>query len=297
MRLLILACLALQIPMAATPGDPIAREIRAFKGVMGLSARNLLTGEEINVDADRRFPTASTIKTAIMLEVYHQVADGRLRMDTPIALREADKVGGSGILNGLHDGLPLTVADQVHLMIALSDNTATNMLVATVGTKNVDDRLVSYGLTETKLFRPTFRDGRADLLPELEREYGLGMTTPREMARLMALIAEGRAVGTAASAAMLATLRQQEDRAMIPRLLPDGVEVGNKTGTDEEKQPAADGTRHHVRGDAAIVTGKNLKYVIAIYARDVQDRRWSVDNDAVTTGARVSRMVFDRFSR
>jgi hypothetical protein len=84
---------------------------------------------------------------------------------------------------------------------------------------------------------------------------------------------------------------------MIPRLLPDDVEVGNKTGTDEEKQASADGTRHHVRGDAAIVTGKNLKYVIAIYARDVQDRRWSVDNDAVTTGARVSKMVFDRFSR
>lgn len=297
MRLLISACLALQIAAAAAPADPIAREIHGFKGVMGLSARNLLTGEEINVDADRRFPTASTIKTAIMLEVYHQVADRRLRMDTPVALRDADKVGGSGILNGLHDGLPLTVADLLHLMIALSDNTATNLLVAAVGTKNVDDRLVSYGLTETKLFRPTFRDGRADLLPELEREYGLGMTTPREMAKLMALIADGRAAGAAASAAMLATLRKQEDRAMIPRLLPDDVEVGNKTGTDEEKHAAADGTRHHVRGDAAIVTGKNLKYVIAIYARDVQDRRWSVENDAVTTGARVSRMVFDRFSR
>jgi hypothetical protein len=84
---------------------------------------------------------------------------------------------------------------------------------------------------------------------------------------------------------------------MIPRLLPGTVEIANKTGADEEKHVAADGTRHHVRADAAIVTGKNVKYVIAIYARDVQDTRWTIDNDALTTGARISKMVFDRFTR
>ena len=135
------------------------------------------------------------------------------------------------------------------------------------------------------------------MFPELEQEFGLGMTTPRDMARLMALIANGRAVNPEASAAMLQTLRQQQDRAMIPRLLPGDVQVGNKTGTDEEKHAAADGVKHHVRADAAIVTGKNVKYVIAIYARDVQDTRWSVENDAITTAARISRLVYERFTR
>lgn len=288
---------ALQQPAIPAAGDPIAREVRQFKGVMGVSATNLLTGEQINIDADRRFPTASTIKTGIMLEVYAQAADGRLSLDAPLTLAKADKVGGSGILNGLHDGLALTIRDLLHLMIVLSDNTATNMLVARVGTKNVDDRLASYGLKETRLFRPTFRDGRADVFPELEQEFGLGMTTPRDMARLMALIADGRAVSPEASGAMLKTLRQQQDRAMIPRLLPADVQVGNKTGTDEEKHAAADGVKHHVRADAAIVTGKDLKYVIAIFARDVQDTRWSVENDAVTTAARISKLVYERFTR
>ena len=190
------------------------------------------------------------------------------------------------------------VADLVELMIVVSDNTATNMLIGRVGTLAVDKRLDAYGLTETRLFRPTFRDGHPDVLPDLERQFGLGMTTPREMAALMARIANGTAVSPEASAAMLATLRRQQDRAMIPRLLPsEGVEVGNKTGTDEEKQAGPDGIKRHIRADAAIVTGPNgLRYVIAIYARQIEDTRWTIDNDALVTGARVSRLVYDHFA-
>jgi beta-lactamase class A len=279
--------------------DQIRGAVAAFKGTMGVAAKNLRTGEEVLVNADLRFPTASTIKTAVMIEAYHQAAAGKLALDTPVTLRDADKVGGTGVLNGLRDGLPLTVADLVQLMIVVSDNTATNLLVTRLGTAAIDDRLVSYGLPNTKIFRPTFRDGRADVLPELEKEFGLGMTTPREMATLMALIAEGRAVSAEASANMAATLRRQQDRAMIPRLLPQdaGLQIGNKTGTDQEKLPGPDGVRRQVRADAAIVSGKDVRYVIAIYARQVEDRRSGVDNDALVTGARVSRMVYEHFAR
>jgi beta-lactamase class A len=295
------------IPLAAAamsqqspPNDPIAqvREVvGAFRGQMGVAAINLRSRETIAIDADRRFPTASTIKTAVMIEAFQQASEGRLRMDTTIPLRDAEKVGGAGVLRDLHDGLELTVADLVQLMIVLSDNTATNMLIGKLGTAQVNARLESYGLRETKLFRPTFRDGRADVLPELEREFGLGMTTPREMARLMATIAEGKAVDRQASESMLGILRRQQDRAMIPRDLPaDGILVGNKTGTDEEKHADANGIKRHVRADAAIVSGPDLSYVIAIYARQVEDRRWGIGNDALVTGARVSRMIFDYFS-
>ncbi|MCA1561519.1 MAG: class A beta-lactamase-related serine hydrolase [Acidobacteria bacterium] len=125
------------------------------------------------------------------------------------------------------------------------------------------------------------------------------MTTPREMAGLMALIARGKAVSAAASAAMLATLRRQQDRTMIGRLLPDapGLEVGNKTGTDAEKQPDAKGIHRHLRADAAIITAPGLRYVIAVYARQVEDTRWSLDNEALVTGARISRLIYDHFRR
>ena len=81
----------------------------------------------------------------------------------------------------LHPGVVLTVDDLLRFMIAYSDNTATNLLVGLVGTANVDALLDSYGLTKTRLYRPTFRDGHADVLPEEEKEYGLGSTTPREI--------------------------------------------------------------------------------------------------------------------
>jgi beta-lactamase class A len=275
----------------------IAAIAASFRGQLGVAAVNLGTGETLAVNADARFPTASTIKTAVMVEAWQQIADGQLSLDTRISLKEADKVGGAGVLRGLHDGLDLTVGDLIHLMIVLSDNTATNIVIGRVGTARVNQRLESYGLRETKLFRPTFRDGRADVLPDLEREFGLGMTTPREMARLMALIAEGKAVSRQASDAMLATLRRQQDRAMIPRLLPsdDRLQIGNKTGSDEEKHPLKDGVKRHVRADAAIVTGPGFSYVIAIYARQIEDTRWRTDNDALTTGARVSRIVYEYF--
>ena len=278
--------------------EQVGEVVKAFRGQMGVAAIDVRTGETIAVDADSRFPTASTIKTAVMIEAWQQTADGRLSRDTTLTLRDTGKVGGSGVLRGLHDGLALTVADLIHLMIVLSDNTATNMLIERLGTARVNEWLDAHGLKETRLFRPTFRDGRPDVLPDLEREFGLGMTTPREMARLMTIIAEGTAVSREASDAMLATLRRQQDRAMIPRLLPadDRIQIGNKTGTDEEKHARKDGVKRHVRADAAIVTGPDFTYVIAIYARQVEDTRWSIDNDALTTGARVSRMIYDYFS-
>jgi beta-lactamase class A len=283
--------------------------VRDFHGIMGIAVLDLSSGlssglsteqrrEVVGVNADSPFPTASTIKTAVMVEAYEQAAAGELSMDTVLTLRAADKVGGSGVLRDMHDGLGLTVRDAVQLMITLSDNTATNLLVDRLGVARIDARLDAYGLKRTRIFRATFRDGRPEVLPELEREFGLGMTTPREMALLLGRIAEGQAVTQAASSEMLATLRRQQDRAMIPRLLPEDAEVGNKTGTDSEKQAGPAGVKGQVRADAAIVTGPNgLRYVIAIYARQVEDQRWTIENDALTTGARVSRLVYDHLSR
>ena len=276
--------------------EAVESAIREFDGVVGLAARNLVTGEDIVVNADMRFPTASAIKTAVLLETWHQAAEGTLSMDAALTLREAEKVGGSGVLNGLSDGLPLTIRDLLHLMIVVSDNTATNMLVNRLGTRKIDDRLAAYGLQQTRLFRPTFRDGKADVFPELEREFGLGMSTPREMAKLMALIAEERAVSPEASRSMLATLRAQQDRAMIPRLLPSGVRVANKTGTDSEKLPDERGRKGAIRVDAAIVTAGELRYVIAIFVRHGADTRGGVDNEGVLLGARLSKMIYEHFS-
>jgi serine-type D-Ala-D-Ala carboxypeptidase (penicillin-binding protein 5/6) len=199
----------------------------------------------------------------------------------------------------LHDGVKLTVLDLANLMIAYSDNTATNLLVRLVGAAGVDRRMASYGLTQTKIFRPTFRDGHPDVFPELEKEFGLGMTTPREAARLMQLIAEGKVVNRAVCDEMLGILRKQQDRAMIPRSLPfdrERITVANKTGWDEEKNPDDRGLKGDVRSDVAYAESPKARYVIAICARKVRDKSPGVDNQALVTGARLSRMLYDHFN-
>ena len=298
-----LEVLAVMSLAASPPPSPvegrIAARLQSFAGRMGVAALHLETGETIAVAADERFPTASAIKTAVMVEVFHQVAAGRLRKDQLLTLTDAARVGGSGVLHSLRAGGQHSIADLLFLMVAVSDNTATNMLIALVGARSVNDRMAAYGLPQTRLYRPTFRGGHADAFPEEEREFGLGSSTPREMARLMEAIARGKVVSREASEEMTALLAKQQNYMMIPRLLPldDKTTYAGKSGQDDEKLPDAEGVKGAIRVDSGIVTTPKGRYVIAIFARRTKDARWTVDNDAFVTGAEVSRMVFDHFTR
>ncbi len=298
---LLALCAAASVPGPTPIEQRVSERIAAFHGTMGLYAKNLDTGETISVGADTRFPTASLIKVAVMAEVYRQMAAGKFDERATATLAQADKAGDETVpLNMLHPGVVLTVSDLLHFMIAYSDNTATNLLIRRVGTASVDALLDSLGLSRTRLYRPTFRDGKADVLPEEEKEFGLGSTTPREAARLLELIAEGRIVSKKAGEAMIGLLTEQQDRAMIPRSLPfesAKIRVGNKTGWDEEKVPDASGFRGDVRNDAAYVESPKARYVLAICARRIRDKSGSVDNEALRTGAELSRMVYDHFQR
>jgi beta-lactamase class A len=297
--LLLALCAAASAQGAPGIEQRLAERISTFHGTMGLYAKNLDTGETIAVGAEARFPTASLIKVAVMAEVYRQMAGGKFDERAAVTLAEADKAGDETVpLNMLHPGTVLTVSDLLHFMIAYSDNTATNLLIRRVGTANVDALLDTLGLPKTRLYRPTFRDGKADVLPEEEKEFGLGSTTPREAAQLLELIAQGRVVSQKAGDAMIGLLSEQQDRAMIPRSLPFDrakIRVANKTGWDEEKRPDASGFRGDVRNDAAYVESPKARYVLAICARRIRDKSTSVDNEALKTGAELSRMVYDHF--
>jgi beta-lactamase class A len=297
----VLACaLALWSSLAVTAETALQTRIEkiaaTLDGQLGVFARNLTTGDTVALAADTRFPTASVIKVPVMVEAFHQIEAGALTLETPVRLRLDAKVGGSGTLREMHDGTEVTVRDLVHLMIVVSDNTATNLLLEKVGTLKVNARMESYGLRQTKIFRPTFRGGQPDCCPEQEREFGLGMSTPREMATLLERVATGRAVSEAASKEMFAILERQQDRNMIARRLPLGAEgllIGNKTGTDEEKIADASGRLGHVRADVAIVRAPRATYVLAMFARRVNDESWTADNRALVCGAEIGRAIYD----
>jgi len=237
---------------------------------------------------------------AVMVEAFHAIADGRLRRDQTVTLLDSDKAGDETVpANVLHDGTVLTVADLLRLMIAWSDNTATNLLVGLTGVVRTNRRMEGYGLRNMKIFRPTFRDGKPEVFAELEHEFGLGMATPADAARLFELIADGKILNRATCDEMLAILALQQDRAMIPRSLPfgrDRIFVASKTGWDEEKLPDAAGFRGDVRNDAAYVKGPRGRYVIAILARRGKDKSPGVDSEALVTGGRISRLVYDAWA-
>jgi len=268
-----------------------------FPGTLGVAVKDLDSGDEAGIAAGERFPAASLIKVAVMVEVFHQLAAGALRRDTTIVLRDGERAGDEpGPLDAIADGAALGVLELVAAMITASDNTATNLLLRRVGTAAVNERMAACGLASTRIFRPAFRDGHADVDPDLEREHGLGTTTPAEMARLFELLARGELVDAAASAEMLAILRRQRDRSMIPRELPlgrDAIRVSNKTGWDREKRPDGTGFLGEVRTDAAYVEGSGLRYVIAICGRRGRDPSPGADNRALLAGARISRQVHD----
>ena len=123
----------------------------AHRGIVGYTIHNIDTGERVSRRGDETFPTASLIKVPVMVTVYDLVAKGQLSLDDPLTLLTIDKVGGAGVLHLLHNGLLLTVRDANALMIATSDNTATNLLLDRILIRRVWGKMETLGLKNTKV--------------------------------------------------------------------------------------------------------------------------------------------------
>lgn len=278
--------------------DRIMERLRLFRGVMGIAAEHLRTRECLLVNAHQRFPAASVIKIPIMVEVYAQIAEGRLDLDDGLLLTDADKVGGSGVLQYLQAGIILPIRDLVMLMIIVSDNTAANLLLDRVGVTHVNRRMAACGLPSTKVFRKAFAE-HPEVDPDEEAVYGFGVSTPYEMMRLLKRIACGDVIDPAACDAMVETMRRQQINLMLPRRLPferDAVTIAHKTGESRMSRPDPSGLRRHVRNDVGIVDAPQGRYLICLFTQDVMDSRWLPENEALTTGADISRLIYDHFN-
>lgn len=259
--------------------ETIERIAGELDGEVALAAKNLTTGRLLAFHADQKCPTASVIKLPILAHTVLLAREGALSLEETVTLTDADQTPGAGILSHLSAGLKITLRDACMLMIALSDNTATNLILDRVGIEGVNARMRALGLTQTKLFRKVYS---ADPPVSAEnRRYGLGVTTPREMLRLLTLIYEGRVGDPDACALIRHFLGAQQYRDGIPRLLPSDYLFQGKSG-------AVDRVRNDV-GYVIVPGGPTV--ALAIFCKNLRTVLWTEDNPALLTIARLSREI------
>src|SRR4029453_3662808 len=200
--------------------EQVKNLITPFKGKVSLFAKNLDPGETYALNADERVRTASTIKIAVMIEAFARVAEGKAKWTDEVILTKEKKVSGSGILGELSDGLKLTLRDAVNLMMILSDNTATNLVLDVLTTDAVNARMESLGFKQIKIMRKVGSGGESTAGKDPEnKKFGLGFATPREMVLVMEKLERGEIVSAAVSKEMIDLMKREQGRNAIGRSL------------------------------------------------------------------------------
>ncbi len=256
--------------------EQILASVQHSRCVMGVAAFDLSGNQRFAVNDTLVFPTASAIKVTILMEVYKQAHEGKFKLgDTrPV---EHEKTVDGGILRSFGDGQSrLSIHDLCVLMIVLSDNSATNMLIDLVGMENVNATLRSLGMTHTRLQRKMM-----DIQASARGDENI--STPDEAARIMGLLGRGAFINKETSEAILTILQlPKESTGNIPRPLPEGVVVACKQGTI---LPA-------VTTEWALVRLKDHPYVLAVMSNYGLD-----DDDAAAATREISKAVYDYFWR
>jgi beta-lactamase class A len=266
----------------------IRAKVKLFPATVTLYAKNLDSGASYTLNGDDPVRTASTIKLAVMTEVFAAVEEGRAKWNETVVLRESDIVSGSGVVRELSDGVWLPIRDLVHLMIVVSDNTATNLLIDRFTADAVNARMEKLGFTQTRLMRKVRGDG-TNLKPAEgwsvdgknpeNHKFGLGRTSPHEMVTLLEKMDRGELVSAAASKEMIEILKRQQ--------LTEGI--GRKTGklTIASKSGSLDA----LRSDVGIVYTPGGKIAMAITVEGMKEIDDSVDNIGNVIIAELAQML------
>lgn len=261
--------------LRAKLGERLDAVAGALDGVMGFAIVGLESDERFERLANETFPTASTIKLAILYELFRQADEGRIDLDARKDLDRLNAVGGTGILSELTTP-SLSIRDYATLMIVLSDNTATNVLIDAVGMEAVTRRMASLGLQNTRLRRKMI-----DL--EAARRGNENVSTPAELAKLLAVIHRGEGLAQRSREALLAVLRKSKVSPMRSAI-PEEVGLANKPGTLEG-----------VEVDAGIVFVKGRPYAQAVMTTYLKDN--AAGEAAIRSASQAAFDYFDRLAK
>lgn len=280
--------------------------LEGIEGTVGVFAKDLGSGRELAYNPREVFPTASTLKVPLLYELYRQADAGKIDLTQRITIEAKDRVPGSGVLQDLDPGLAPTVRDLAELMIVVSDNFATDLLMGFVGKEKIAAMLTEQGLRQTSIpltIREMFcaiagldpsdpaatYDGLKAALKDTARgQEGLAYSTdpandvssPADMVHLLELIERGEGLTTGSREAIIEMLKHQKFNTIIPFRLPDGTDVAHKTGSIKG-----------VRNDVGLVYAPSGPYAVAIMSRGLDDV-----TEAVGRLARLSLLVWDELT-
>jgi len=285
--ILLIAASAIAEPLS----DALRARIAGFSGAVSLYAKNLDSGAAVGIREAEPVRTASTIKLPIMVAVFDLVARGQAKWTENLTVIPAEKVSGTGIIaSELSDGVQLPLRDIVHLMIVLSDNTATNLVLERITPDAVNACLDRIGISTTRSLRKIRGDGTqlkpatgwsaAGKLTE-NQSYGIGVSTPRDMVTILERLERGQLVTPEASREMLAILKRCQDGTGIRRTMGD-LPVANKTGALDA-----------LRSDTGIVYSKAGRIAMAITVDGMPKPDYSPNNAGSLLIADLAKMLVD----
>ena len=246
-------------------------------GVMGIAIEDLTTSEHFFLHEDEVFAQASSIKITVLANLYLQAQQGKLKLTDLYTVQSSDLVPDSDIMNGLTPGVTrITLRDLATMMVAVSDNSATNVLIDRVGMQNVNAMLDSLALTHTRLRRKMM-----DL--QAAKEGRENVSTPREMMQLLDAVYRGKVLNKESTADFFKMLSTHKD-SFIPRDLPSDLTIANKPGELEA-----------VRNDSGIVFVEGRPYVICVMTAFLRNERDG--EEAISKVSLDIWRMFDRLSR
>jgi len=246
-------------------------------GVLGVAILDLGSGRKFLLHADEVFPQASSIKVAVLAELYHQAQTGKLKLTDLYSVQASDLVADSNLMGGLTPGVTrVTLRDLATMMVAVSDNSATNVLIDRVGMENVNLLMDSLGLMHTRLRRKMM-----DLKAAGEGRENI--STPAEMMALFEDLYRGKILNPEMTADFFKVLSTHKE-SFIPRDLPEGLKIANKPGELEG-----------VRNDSGVVFIENRPYVICAMTTYLRHERDG--EEAITRISAAAYGMFDRLAR
>ena len=262
-----------------------------FNGRIGLAATNLQTNEAVAYLADEIFPTASTIKLAVLLTLMQQVEDGEYSLDDPLMLRRADHVAGSGLLQHLSPGLTMPIRDWAFLMMSISDNLATNVLIDHVGLDEVNDWLDEHDYPDIRLHRKI----NFNLLKTDQKL--LGTSSPAALTRMITAVYQQTHVSPAACTEMMRMMNKVgADR--VGRYLPFEPYGSDVPDSEILRLAGKTGSLAGMRAQTAVIyrgmPNENRGFALTVMNEgNSEPERWQPDAPGVLIIGRLAKTLYD----